>query len=141
MTGNLKDFNDVGLLFPSEYLQAADLRGKDVTVTIEKVDPRHSLKKNDGSSDAKPVVTFAKAKKKWVLNKTNAKAIAKLHGKPLEWIGEKITLYPTTCEAFGDVVDCIRVRPQRPKSKQAPPTEPEQTDMLDPTEGKEEPGL
>jgi hypothetical protein len=127
MSGRLEDFNDVGLLFPSEYLQAADLRGRDVVVTIEKVDPRHSLKRTDGSSDAKPVVTLRGKTKKWVLNKTNAKAIAKLHGKPLEWIGQSIVIYPTTCEAFGDVVDCIRVK-AAPRQPQQQPTD----DMREP---------
>ena len=48
----------------------------------------------------------------FVLNKTNAKLIAKhLHEpKAINWPGAKITLSPETCEAFGEMVPCIRVK-------------------------------
>jgi hypothetical protein len=110
MKSDLSDYNGVGLLFPSDYLQADDLRGKDVTVTIASIEPRHELKGENNRIEHKPVVTVKNGTKKWVLNKTNAKTIAKKHGKPMDWIGKQVTLYPTTCTAFGETVDCIRVR-------------------------------
>jgi phosphopantetheine adenylyltransferase len=64
-----------------------------------------------GNKEVKPVLYFANAKKKLVLNKTNAKAIAKLHGSAAEgWAGKQVVLYPTTTRCGRDVVDCVRVR-------------------------------
>lgn len=111
------------LLFQDEYLAAPDLHDKDVTVTIARVQVE-TLTREDGKED-RPVVHFEemlrrpkKDQKRWVLNKTNAKAIAKLYGPETEgWRGKRITLFPSTCKAFGEVVECIRVRPKRPPEK------------------------
>lgn len=104
------------LMFPSDYLRAADLieRGGEATVTIAEVfaDDLHVRGKNGKTStERKYVIRFNKAKKKLVLNKTNAKSIASQHGKDTaEWVGKEITLYATTCNAFGKTEDCIRVK-------------------------------
>ena len=111
---DLPKFNHVDLLFPSKYLKAGDLRGKDVTVTIADIEPRHELKTERGSEE-KPLMSFRGAKKGLVLNKTNAKTIAKLYGPEVtEWIGKPITLYAAEVPAFGEVVEAIRVRQKRP---------------------------
>jgi hypothetical protein len=128
---------DVRLLFPHEYLQAADLRGRDVTLTVSQV-KADKLHTEDGDR-VKPVVYFVEldAKKKrgescpWklVLNKTNMKTVAKMLGshETNDWVGRRITLYPTTCLAFGDTVDCIRIRPKEaaPKKGRQPDPMPE----------------
>ena len=51
---------------------------------------------------------------------TSSKVIQDLYGKdPREWIGKSITIYPTTCRGVGgDMVDCVRVRPEIPRQKQ-----------------------
>jgi len=98
------------LLFPSEYIGAHDLRGKDVTLTISGIRVEE-LKMEGGKSSTKPVVTFEVAKKRLVLNKTNAKTIASLHGPDTSlWKGKQITLYPTTTKMGPKTVDCIRIR-------------------------------
>jgi hypothetical protein len=58
----------------------------------------------------------------FVLNPTNRKTIQQLYGvKPSAWVGQCITLYPTTTEMAGATVDCIRVRPTVPgKAASAP---------------------
>ena len=101
----------VELMFPSKYLRAADFMGKSVTKTISKVDSE-KLRLADNSKVSKYIVHFEDTEKMLVLNKTNAYAIADaLNEKDaLKWIGRQITLYPTTCEAFGKTVDCIRVQ-------------------------------
>lgn len=130
---------DVRLLFPHEYLSAADLRGKDVHLTIARVEMGEL--KTDRGTEKKPIVTFREidAKRargetcpwKWVLNKTCAKAIGKALGtyEIEEWPGKRITLYPTTCQAFGQIVDCVRVRekaaPPPKQRKPQPKPEPE----------------
>ena len=104
----------VELLYPSKYLRSADLQGKDVTLTIEKVSV-DELQMRGGLRQKKPVVYFAKTEKMLVLNKTNAMTIAELYGLETdEWIGKQITIWPTQDRFGPDVVDCIRVRPTVP---------------------------
>lgn len=98
------------LMYPSEYLNAADLHEKEVSVTIESV-AMEDVPGVDGQKKKKPVVTFAGKQKRFPLPKTCAKAIAARFGKDTEaWLGKKITIYPTECMAFGQQVECIRVK-------------------------------
>ena len=100
----------VDLMFPSRYLKAADFQGEPVQLTITEVF-RDKVRMVNGSMVEKYVIRFREAEKELILNKTNAKAIAKILGdsKAVNWAGSTIVLIPTTCEAFGEIVDCIRV--------------------------------
>jgi hypothetical protein len=98
------------LMYPSDYLNAADLKGKEVAVTIGKVfiddvpDPQ-------GTKQKKPVILFEGKVKKWPLPKTCARVISKRFGNDTEqWIGKQVTIYPTTCKAFGETVECVRIK-------------------------------
>ena len=105
------------VMFPGRFLSADDLDGKDYTLTIANIGIEQTPM-NDGDSEQLWIVSFKEAKKKLVLKKTNCKSIEKLHGsKAEEWIGQQVTLYPTKCMAFGQQVDCIRVRETAPKAK------------------------
>lgn len=99
------------LLYPSEFLNAPDLQDKEVTVTIEKITVEE-VRGGDGKKQVKPVLYMKGAKKKFPLPKTCAKVIAARYGKDTDaWIGKTITLFPTTCTAFGiEDVECIRVK-------------------------------
>ncbi len=101
----------VDLMFPSMYLKAADFMGKEVTKTISRV-RTEKMRMKDNTTAVKYVIEFEDTEKMLVLNKTNANAIAEALGikKAVEWPGHKVTLYPTTCDAFGKTVDCIRVK-------------------------------
>lgn len=99
--------------FPG-FLEAEDLpEDKDVTVTIEGIRPstKSDLGK-DGRKLDNPIAKLKGVKKEWVLNKTNARSIRRLYGNEMDaWAGQKVTLYRTTCKAFGDPnTPCIRVR-------------------------------
>lgn len=134
VSNDLREYNHIALLFPSRYLCAADLRGKDVTVVIESIAPRDELVRIGGGKEHKPVMKFKGKEKALVLNRTNAKAIAKLYGNEvLAWIGKSITIYPTTATFGKEQVEAIRVRPRTPNgsaraeegqlaSKPPPPT-------------------
>ena len=105
------------LLFPSEFVQAVELKGQDRSATIAKVE-RAELPMVGGKKKPAPVIHFEETPKKLVLNKTNAGIIADLHGTVAEdWVGKRITLYPTTCKFGGKTVDCIRVRETVPPPK------------------------
>ncbi len=94
--------------FPSKYICAEDLRGEVVPVTIERI-TQEEMPNGDG--ELRPVLYFAGAKKGMVLNKTNAKRIAQMHGEDTDaWIGKQILIYPSETDLRGETVPCIRVK-------------------------------
>lgn len=112
---------DFRSLYDSNYIYAFDLKGRDVTATIGEVKAA-KVKDTEGKEQKKPVLFFREAKDKrgLVLCKTNGKTIAAMYGNLTEkWVGKRITLFATTCEAFGKQVECIRIRPLVPGAKTA----------------------
>lgn len=100
-------------LHPSKYLSAPDLNEDKATVTIKEV----VMEEMQGGDD-KPVIYFAELDKGFVANKTNCTTIATLYGDDSDdWVGEKITLFPTYT-IFNKVnTPCIRIEPKRPGTK------------------------
>lgn len=104
-----------------DYIFAFDLDGKDVTLTIERVVAGTVIGER-GKKNKKPVLFFKETKadetgkkKGLAYNTTNCKTTAALYGDEVDnWIGKRVTLYPTTTEFGGKTVDCIRVRPRIP---------------------------
>jgi hypothetical protein len=96
--------------FPSKYLRAADLKGKAVTATIDKVSSY--IFENDGRKAVKPVISFKEdSLKDLVCNKTNAQLIAKLYGDDTDnWSGKKIGLAMELTAFKGNVTESIRVK-------------------------------
>lgn len=120
----------VDLVFPSKYLKAADLRGKDVTVEIAAIE-WENLVMVGGKRDTKPAITMRTAngrviEKKWIAPKTVLKQIAAAVGEKdvARWTGKRVTMYPTTCRGTdGGQVECIRVRVKASQSREEPPAE------------------
>lgn len=109
---------DYRKMFDSEYLANWDLED-DTTVEISKVVAGEVGGQHGETKSKRPVIYFKSARKGMVLNKTNGKIIAGMYGNLTEkWIGKSITLFVTQCEAFGETVDCIRVRPTVPKREE-----------------------
>lgn len=101
---------DYRTFYERDYIGAWDLQEKDVTVTIESAQ-QETVTGPGGRKDQCLVIRMEGKKKGFVCNITNARTIAKQHGKYVEdWIGKQITVYATTTQFGGDVVDCIRVR-------------------------------
>lgn len=97
---------DYDQLFPGRFIKAGDLAGRDVTVTISAID-LEDLPQEKGGDKAKGIISFAKTKKKLVLNRTNGECIKAMFGRDTgEWIGKRITLYPA--DFNGDL--CIRIK-------------------------------
>lgn len=95
--------------FPSNYLKASELQGRDVTVTMSNV-----VFETIGQ-DRKPVLYFAGTKKGMVLNKTNSNNISQLYGQETEnWVGKKITLFPCMVDYQGKSVEAVRIRGASP---------------------------
>lgn len=120
-------------LFPSKYLKAPDLRGKDVTVTVE------SVEQTKIRGDVVNIVHFEGKDKGLIMNVTIYNQISKAAGSEDtdEWCGTQIVLFPTTTEFGGETVDCVRVRPSNNSkaSKQlVPEPEPEPPGYYDDTD-------
>ena len=110
-----------------DYLGAYSLldgNNKDLVVLIEGV--QLSEVESDRGKQSVKVVRL-KGQKPMILNATNSKSIEKALGTPYieEWSGQYITLYVARIKAFGDMVDCIRVRPTKPVAKKLPALTPE----------------
>lgn len=103
-------------LYDANYIGAWDLTG-DTVVTIEKVEAGELVSEGNKKS-RKPILTFKGAQKKFAVNKTNGKTIARLYGTDTtKWIGKRITIYPTQTKFGPETVDAIRVRPEAPPEK------------------------
>jgi hypothetical protein len=97
--------------FPSKYLGAADLKGKDVVATIDRVESAEF--EDNGVKIKKPVVHFRNpGLKPVVLNKTNAKLLSIACGSPdyTTWGGKQVVLYPHLVEFKGNVSEAVRVK-------------------------------
>src|ERR1019366_5049101 len=115
--GEEKDMPDFRTLYDSAWIYAHDLAGKDVTVTIKSVTATklRSMDK-DKPEQKKPVLYFVESRENpprgLILCKTNSRIIAGMFGNNVDdWVNKKITLFAARVEAFGSVVDAIRVRP------------------------------
>jgi hypothetical protein len=105
--------------FPSKYLKAADLGGRDVVVQIDRVE----IEPVGRQKEIKPVLYFVGKEKGLILNKTNSSKIKGIIGSPEtdDWSGCKIKLYATETEFEGETVDTIRVKAAGPTEKPVAP--------------------
>ena len=105
--------------FPSNYVKASDLNGKELTLTMANVE-REKL-----GEDYKPVLYFKGAKKGLVLNKTNTNTIGDAYGDDSDaWFGQPITLFSAMVEFAGKLQPAIRVKvpPRAPVRREDPIT-------------------
>lgn len=106
-------------MFPSKFLKAEDIPAGGLTVEIAGVEQQQL------DNERKFVVAFHNHEKQLVLNKTNAKRIAHLHGDDTrQWIAQKIHLVSEAVDFRGDIVQAVRVSLNAPQPQQpAQPTE------------------
>ncbi len=99
------------------YIGAHDFQpNQQLEVTIEDV-KNELVKCFDGAKVKEETCIVARlkgAKKPLIVNKTNAKIIARNLDTPYieDWMGKSITLYVAKVKAFGESVEAIRVRAQ-----------------------------
>ena len=110
---------NVSQAFPSRFLKATDLPEEgSQTVTIEKV----GLEDVGPTKETKPLVYFSEFHQALVLNKTNARSIARALGSEEfdDWISRKIALYRADVEFQGEMLEGIRVKAaKQPEQKAA----------------------
>ena len=98
--------------FPSEFLKAADLDGRNVKVVMDRVEMR------DIGGDHKPILFFQGKEKGMVLNKTNANNIAGAYGDDTDdWSGKELVLFEAMVDFQGKTVAAIRVRTPQAKDR------------------------
>jgi hypothetical protein len=109
----------LGEYFKSDYFKASDFPSPRLlvvaSVSEEEIGP---------SKDQKLVVHFEKEEQAFVLNQTNAKAIATIAGTDDldEWPGTEVVLFASTTDFRGEQVECVRCRaPKGKKTKVEPP--------------------
>lgn len=98
-----------------DYIGAYSLEdGKDLNITIESVGKE--IVKGTGGKKEECTVAKLVGQKPFIINRTNAKTIQKILGSPFieDWAGKTITVFATTTSVAGEVVECLRVRPQLP---------------------------
>jgi hypothetical protein len=75
-------------LFPGRFLKGVDFDNKEYTLTIKSVD------KEKIKDKWKAIISFEKAEREFVCNRTNAEAIALMFGTETDaWCGKRITLH------------------------------------------------
>jgi hypothetical protein len=98
------------LLYPSKYVKAEDLGGKEITKTIKAV-RLEELEGVDGQKKTKVIVYFSDSAKMWVMPRTCGEALRVMFGKDTDqWVGKRVTLFSKKVDSFGEEVDAVRVR-------------------------------
>jgi hypothetical protein len=91
--------------FPSKYLKASDLEGKNRLAIMDYV----QIEKL--GDDERPVLYFQGQEKGLVLNRTNTEAIATLYGDEMnDWQGQEIVMFKAMVAFKKETVPAIRVR-------------------------------
>lgn len=92
--------------FPSKYLKADDLNGRNVSVLISHIDFEPMT---DGEN--KPVIYFQNKTKGLVCNKTNANILALIYGDEMDgWTGKEVVLTTEIKTFQGRAVKGLSVR-------------------------------
>lgn len=142
---------DYRKMFDSQYIGSWDLpKDRDAIVKIAKVEPGE-LTSQGNKKSRKPVLSFVGKQRKLPLNKTNARVMHKFFGPDTTaWVGKVIAIYPTTTKFGRETVDCVRIRPRLPGSKEPleqdplenepPPDAVHVDDFSEPPEEMREPG-
>jgi len=103
--------------FPSKYLKAADLQGREVKVVMQNVE------KEKLGNDNKLVLYFKGKDKGCVLNKTNSATISDAYGDDTEgWFNQPLILFTVQVDFQGKVGPAIRVKipPRAPVQRDDP---------------------
>jgi hypothetical protein len=123
---------------PSNTLKGADFEGGEWELTIAGYEVREfdqtDQKTGEAYKQKKPVFSFRETEKTLVCNKTNRDEIRSVYGDEMDnWIGKTIILFSKKVEFGNKIVDGIRVRVERPKTKPSGPAAKKQAqDELNP---------
>jgi len=124
----------VSEMFPSKYLKASDLLGRQFTLTIK----RAVVEPLGMPPEDKLIVYFVETDKGLALNKTNANTIVAQYGDDTDyWRGKQLTIYPTEVAFQGKMVETIRVS-NKVVAQRQPVRQPEPEPVAPPIHWEEE---
>lgn len=93
--------------YQSPWLAPADLQGRAPRLTIEAA-TLEEVRNQKGGQDKKIAVAFKGARKKLLLNKTNARALAAAYGNNTEgWIGKGVVLQLARASNGKDTIELV----------------------------------
>lgn len=107
---------NVAQMFPSKFISGDDLAASGPkTLTIQRIYQDEAVN-NEGKKSTVWTIQFAEARKPMILNKSNAKTIAKIYGstEANDWIGKRITIMHRVGMAYGDIKNLVTVKPELP---------------------------
>lgn len=106
--------------FPSKYLKAADLNGREVKVIMQHCE-REQVGQDSDEDKMKPVLYFKGKTKGVVLNKTNATAISDYYGDDThDWFDQPLILFSAMATYNGKTAPAIRCRVPTAKDNKPP---------------------
>lgn len=103
-----------------DYLGAYAFQpGEEKVVTIKEVKRETVFNPSSSGKEECTVAYFVEDVKPMILNATNCKTIQRVWGTPFieDWKNRKITLRVKKISAFGEMVDAVRVSPDRPEAE------------------------
>lgn len=109
---NWKKFMD------KDYFGSWDIEDTDLILTIKEIKLEKIKNPQTQEEAEKPICYWIENDyKPLVLNSTNCKTIQKVYDSPYieDWCNRKIALFKTNVSAFGDMVECVRIRPYVPR--------------------------
>ena len=109
-------------LINPDYLGAYSLEaGQDIVLTIGTV-KKEMITGAGGKKEECIVCHWQENQKPMILNVTNCKTIAKLAGTPYieKWSGLRIQIGADVTKFGGDLVECLRVRKEKPEDAKIP---------------------
>lgn len=88
----------VSEVYPSNFITAGDLEGKELRITIDRVADKGTVRREDKTAIDKAVVYFKGSPKGFIIGPTNARSIRMALGinEMSDWPGKQIAIYPTT---------------------------------------------
>lgn len=98
-----------------DYLGSYDFAvGEERIVTVKNV-TRETVSGPDGKKEECTIVHFIEPYKPLIMNATNSKMLTKLAESPYveDWTGKSFKLAVRKIKAFGDVVDALRIMPDK----------------------------
>jgi len=116
-----------------DYLGSWDIGETKSEKTFKIIDVKQEMITGQGGSKSECTVMYMEGSKPMILNKTNAKSITKAYDTPYieEWVGKSITIFVSREKAFGELMDCLRIRSKAVEKKKPTLTDKRFTDSIE----------
>ena len=100
-----------------DYLGAYSLDENEIKVLTIKEVKQEVVTGSNGKKEECSVCYWQENEKPMILNRTNCKAIEKLYKTPYieDWAGRKVAIKAEPVNAFGDIVEALRIQKTIPK--------------------------